>query len=173
MALAFNPSPQALANPIQFTFAFTAPRYKLGPGDRLAVKLFQVEGFDSNVAVLPDGTVNLPRIGSQQVWGLTLDQAREQITRAYKKVLRRPVVYLDLVATRPLRVSVTGEVQRPGLYAIGLNEVNQLANTDGGESSTVTSQGWPTLVEAIQKAGGLTARGDLRRVTLVRPVGGG
>jgi polysaccharide biosynthesis/export protein len=63
------------------------------------------------------------------------------------------VVYLDLVATRPLRVSVTGEVQRRGLYAIGLKEVNQLANTDGGESSTVTSQGWPTLVEAIQKAG--------------------
>jgi polysaccharide biosynthesis/export protein len=172
VALAFNPAPQALAIPVQSTFALTAPRYKLGPGDRLAVKLFQVEGFDSNVAVLPDGTVNLPRIGSQQVWGLTLDQAREQITGAYKKVLRRPVVYLDLVATRPLRVSVTGEVQRPGLYAIGLKEVNQLANTDGGESSTVTSQGWPTLVEAIQKAGGLTARGDLRRVTLVRPVGG-
>ena len=105
------------------------------------------------MAVLPGGTVNLPRIGSQQVWRLTRDQARYLITRTYKKVLGRPVVYLDLVATRPLRVSVTGEVQRRGLYAIGLKEVNQLANTDGGESSTVTSQGWPTLVEAIQKAG--------------------
>jgi len=150
-----------------------APRYRLGPGDRLVVKLFQLESFDSSVTVLPDGTVSLPRIGSLRLWGLNLDQARAAITKAYGTVLRRPVVYLDLVATRPLRVSVTGEVQRPGLYSMGLNDANQLANTaGGGTATTVVSQGWPTLVEAIQKAGGLTARGDLRRVTLVRPIGG-
>jgi polysaccharide export outer membrane protein len=149
------------------------PRYRLGPGDRLLVKLFQLESFDSSVTVLPDGTVSLPRIGSLRLWGLSLDEAREAITRAYGAVLRRPVVYLDLVATRPLRVTVTGEVQRPGLYSMGLNDTNQLANTaGGGTATTVVSQGWPTLVEAIQKAGGLTARGDLRRVTLVRPIRG-
>ena len=40
-----------------------APRYRLGPGDRLTVKLFQVQGFDAAAAVLPDGTLNfmLPR----------------------------------------------------------------------------------------------------------------
>jgi polysaccharide export outer membrane protein len=53
-----------------------------------------------------------------------------------------------------------------------LQEANQLANSSGGgQATTVVSQGWPTLVEAIQKAGGLTAQGDLRRVTLLRPVG--
>ena len=66
----------ALAISVKSVFAFTTAQYKHGPGDRLAVKLFQVEGFDSNVAVLPGGTVNLPRIGSQQVWRLTRDQAR-------------------------------------------------------------------------------------------------
>ena len=74
-----------------------------------------------------------------------------------------------MVGTRPLRVSVTGEVQRPGLYSLGLSQSGQLANSDGGEAQTISSQGWPTLVEAIQKAGGLTASGDLRRVTLIRP----
>ena len=149
-----------------------APRYRLGPGDRLVVKLFQLESFDSNVSVLPDGSVNLPRVGSLNLWGLTVDQARQAITRAYGQILRRPVVYVDLVSTRPIRVSVTGEVQRPGLYSLGVNETNQLANTaGGGKETTVVSQGWPTLVEAIQKAGGLTARGDLRRVTLIRPMG--
>ena len=146
-----------------------APLYRLGPGDRLAVKLFQVEGFDAAVAVLPDGTLNLPRIGALRVWGLTLDQARREITNAYARVLRDPIVYLDLVGTRPLRVTVTGEVQRPGLYSLGLNQSGQLANSDGGESQVIQSQGWPTLVEAIQTAGGLTARGDLRQVTLMRP----
>ena len=146
-----------------------APRYRLGPGDRLAMKVFQVEGFEAVAAVLPDGTLNLPRIGTLRVWGLTLDQARSAITTAYGKILRDPIIYLDLVGTRPLRVSVTGEVQRPGLYSLGLAQIGQLANSDGGEAQTISSQGWPTLVEAIQKAGGLTARGDLRRVTLIRP----
>lgn len=73
----------ALAISVKSVFAFTTAQYKHGPGDRQAVKLFQVEGLDSNAAVLPDGTINLPRIGSQQVWGLTLDQARELITGAY------------------------------------------------------------------------------------------
>ena len=149
-----------------------APLYRLGPGDRLSVSLFQLQGFNSSVSVLPDGTVSLPRIGSVPLWGLTLDQARGKISRAYERILRRPLVYLDLVATRPVRVSVSGEVQRPGLYSIGLQEANQLANSSGGgQATTVVSQGWPTLVEAIQKAGGLTAQGDLRRVTLMRPLG--
>ena len=146
-----------------------APLYRLGPGDRLAVKLFQVQGFDAAVAVLPDGSLNLPRIGALRVWGLTLDQARQDITKAYARVLRDPIVYLDLVGTRPLRVTVTGQVQRPGLYSLGLNQSGQLANSDGGEQQVIQSQGWPTLVEAIQAAGGLTARGDLRNVTLLRP----
>ena len=146
-----------------------APLYRLGPGDRLAVKLFQVEGFDAAVAVLPDGTLNLPRIGALRVWGLTLDEARQEITRGYARVLRDPIVYLDLVGTRPLRVTVSGEVQRPGLYSLGLTQAGELANRDGGESQVIQSQGWPTLVEAIQAAGGLTARGDLRKISLLRP----
>jgi len=147
------------------------PRYVLGPGDRLQVKLFQVEGFDSSVAVLPDGTVSLPRVAAIRVSGLNLDQARKAIEKAYGAVLRHPVAYVDLVATRPLRVSVTGQVQRPGLYSMGLSETAQLQNNSGGASTAVASQGWPTLVEAIQKAGGLTASGDLRRVTLIRASG--
>lgn len=146
-------------------------RYVIGPGDRLQVKLFQVEGFDSAVSVLPDGTVILPRLPALQVSGLTLDQARYAIEKAYRAVLRRPVAYVDLVGTRPLRVSVTGEVRRPGLYSMGLNETSELSNSSGTATTSVTSQGWPTLVEAIQKAGGLTARGDLRRVTLTRATG--
>jgi len=163
--------PQAWASGT--TAQVQAPRYRLGPGDRLMVKLFQLDSFDSSVSVLPDGSVNLPRVGSLQLWGLSLDEARQAITKAYSVILRRPVVYVDLVGTRPLRVSVTGEVQRPGLYTLGLQETNQLANSSGGgQTTSVASQGWPTLVEAIQKAGGITARGDLRRVTLVRPIGG-
>jgi len=150
-------------------------RYRLGPGDRLKMSVFRMEGYETVADVLSDGTLSLPRLGSVPVWGLTLDEARSRITAGYGRILRRPIVYLDLVDARPVRVAITGEVQRPGLYSIGRSGTNQLASTGGGPSGggvTIQSSGWPTLLEAIQKAGGLTAYGDLRHLTVQRRMGG-
>jgi polysaccharide export outer membrane protein len=149
-------------------------RYRLGPGDRLKMAVFRMEGYEATAEVLSDGTLNLPRLGSVPVWGLTLDQARNRITTGYARILRRPIVYLDLVEARPVRVAVTGEVQRPGLYSISRGGANQLVSSGGSTSSNTVIQtsGWPTLLEAIQKAGGLTAYGDLRRLTVQRSTGG-
>jgi polysaccharide export outer membrane protein len=149
-------------------------RYRLGPGDRLKMSVFRMEGYETTAEVLSDGTLSLPRLGSVPVWGLTLDEARARITTGYARILRRPIVYLDLVEARPVRVAITGEVQRPGLYSIGKGGTNRLSST-GGESmpgKVIETSGWPTLLEAIQKAGGLTAYGDLRRLTVQRRMGG-
>ncbi len=148
-------------------------RYKLGPGDRLRMAVFKVEGYAADVEVLSDGTINLPRIGSVPVWGLTLDQAKKAITKAYAVFLRQPIVYLDLLAPRPVRVAVTGQVQRPGLYAIDRSGTNQLSTAGTNTPVTVIpTSGWPTLVDAIQRAGGITATGNLGNVTITRPGSG-
>jgi len=147
--------------------------YRLGPGDRLRMALFKMEGYETTSEVMSDGSLNLPRLGSVPVWGLTMEEARARIARGYSAILRRPIVYLDLVQARPVRVSVSGEVQRPGLYSIGqAGGTNQLASSGTGAGSTaIQTAGWPTLVDAVQKAGGITAYGDLRRVTIQRPTG--
>jgi len=148
-------------------------RYRLGPGDRLKMSVFKMEGYETTAEVMSDGTLNLPRLGSVPVWGLTMDGARARITSGYAAILRRPIVYLDLLQARPVRVSISGEVQRPGLYSIGQGGSNQLASTGSGTGGAVIqSAGWPTLVDAVQKAGGITAHGDLRRVTIQRPTAG-
>lgn len=149
-------------------------RYRLGPGDRLKMSVFRMEGYETTAEVLSDGTLSLPRLGSMPVWGLTLDEARSRITAGYRRILRRPIVYLDLVEARPVRVAITGEVQRPGLYSIGKGGVNQLSSSGGGAptGTAIQTSGWPTLLEAIQKAGGLTAYGDLRHLSVQRRMGG-
>jgi polysaccharide export outer membrane protein len=156
--------------------AETPVRYRLGPGDRLRMSVFRMEGYETTSEVMSDGSLNLPRLGSVSVWGLTMDEARERISRGYATILRRPIVYLDLLAARPVRVSITGEVQRPGLYSIGQGGTYQLTSSGSGGSSpsspAIQTSGWPTLVDGVQKAGGLTAHGDLRRVTVLRPSGG-
>ena len=128
-------------------------RYRLGPGDRLEMSVFKVEGYEASVEVLSDGTINLPRIGTVEVWGLTLEQARQRITGRYEQFLRRPLVYLDLREPRPVQVTVTGQVVRPGVFNL--------------PSSSPT--GWPTLVDVVQQAGGVTASGDLSRIEVLRP----
>ena len=131
-------------------------RYRLGPGDSLAMSVFKMNGYEAKVEVLSDGTINLPRIGTIEVWGLTLEQARQRITAAYEVFLRRPIVYLDLVRSRPVKVTVTGQVERPGVFSL----------------PTQSEAGWPTLVDVVQKAGGVTASGDLSRIEVVRPLPG-
>ena len=79
-----------------------------------------------------------------------------------------PIIFLDLVKTRPIKVVVSGEVNRPGIYSIDVKGENQLVNNDGGEQTSIKTYGWPTLVDAIQKAGGITNKGDLRNVNLIR-----
>ena len=141
-------------------------RYRLASGDRLVTSVFKIDGYEAQVQVLSDGTINLPRLGTVEVWGLTLEEARQRITDGYSQFLRRPLVYLDLVEQRPIRVTVTGQVLRPGVFTLPVNgqgSQGTVVDLGGGGG------GWPTMVDVIQKAGGISATGDLARLELLRP----
>ena len=144
-------------------------RYRLAPGDRLVTSVFKIEGYEAQVQVLSDGTINLPRLGTVQVWGLTLEEARQRITASYSRFLRRPLVYLDLVEQRPVRVTVTGEVLRPGVFTLPVNSQGAIGSTADLTSVGADGGGWPTMIDVIQKAGGISAKGDLARLELLRP----
>ena len=143
----------AITNPTGSLPASKPYRYLLGPGDQLSMTVFKMEGYEAKVEVLSDGTINLPRIGTIEVWGLTLEEAKQTITARYAEILRRPLVHLDLVVPRPIKVTVTGDVQTPGVFSLP-------AKGEGG---------WPTLVDVVRKAGGIGATGDLSRLELIRP----
>ena len=144
-------------------------RYRLAPGDQLVTSVFKIEGYEAQVQVLSDGTINLPRLGTVEVWGLTLDEARERITAGYSQFLRRPLVYLDLVEQRPVRVTVTGEVLRPGVFTLPVNSQGAIGSTADLTGVGADGGGWPTMIDVIQKAGGISATGDLARLELLRP----
>ncbi len=169
-------SPPAVTTATRFASPSVDPgigsvRYRLGPGDRLTMSVFMVEGYAAQVEVLGDGTINLPRLGSVPVWGLTLDEARQRITEGYDRFLRNPLVYLDLVAPRPVRVTLLGEVQKPGFYTLtqGSQAATLAAAGPATTGTTITTAGWPTLVDAVQRAGGITAVANLAEVVLTRP----
>lgn len=150
------------------TKVYVEPKYRLGPGDTIKLKVFQLPAFSTVTKILPDGYANLPRIKSVYLNELTIDEAIKKINLRYSKVLKTPVIYLDIVEQRPVGFTVIGEVQRPGFYSLGLNETNRLANADGGEGTFVNSRGWPTLINAIQKANGITTKANLRNIKIKR-----
>lgn len=64
-------------------------------------------------------------------------------------------------AVEPVKVAIVGEVTRPGSYTI---------NAGGGNAQGAGSGSTPpTLTEAIQTAGGITALADVRQVEVRRP----
>ena len=140
--------------------------YILGPGDVLDLKLFDAEELSGGLAVLNDGSVPLPLVGSA-VSGLTLQQATLLVKQLMSKELLRPDLQLRVVKPRPIRVALVGQVERPGIYSLTTNEMGQ---TEGGPGNRLN--GLPTVVDAIQKAGGITQSANLRGVVLQRRLPG-
>jgi len=140
-------------NPIPGTPDVQPASYILEVGDRIFVGVVNVPEYSAEYQIQVDGTINLPVIGSVSVWGMTVQQAAQDITRRYTEpdVLRNPSISVLLLAASPLHIVVSGQVSRPGAYTIGL--------ADGK---------FPTLTDAIHQAGGMTELADLRQVQVIR-----
>ena len=138
--------------------ALTQPEdgYLLGSGDRVRIDFFNVPEYSGEYLVLPNGAVNLPQVGAVVVQGRTLKQASTAIAMKYEPYLTRPIVTIGLLAARPLRLAIAGEVNRPGTY----NVQAVSANADTGV---------PSVTRLIQLAGGVTQAADVRQVEVHRP----
>ncbi len=152
--------------------------YTLGAGDQIQLDVFDVpelSGADTGRYVVQlDGNVNLTWAGTVSVQGLTLRQAEERIEAAYAAFIRNPLITVSVVSTRSLRISLAGEVKRPGVYVISPEGAtdNQVFVTGAGAPGGVANQ-WPTVTKALQAAGGITQFADIRRVQVRRPLADG
>ncbi len=145
--------------------------YTLGAGDIVRVDIFDIApelALEQRYTILPDGTLNLPWVGSVPLAGLSLGQAASVLSERFGRFIRNPVVTVSLLAPRPLKVGIIGEVNRPGAYIISVisNEVtqtslNQRTAAEGGNQ-------WPPVSQAIQSAGGITGFANLRQVKVRR-----
>ncbi len=141
--------------------------YILGPGDQLSIQFVGAPELSSQYKILSDGNVQLPLLGSTNLSGLTLDKAEKKLVILYQNELIRPEIYLNLTTAKPLKVSVIGEILRPGTYTLSETETSKVEGSGGN-----TLKGYPTVVDAIQKAGGLTFDADITNVAIFRALPG-
>ncbi len=140
--------------------------YIIGPGDVLYLKVYDYEDASGQIKVLNDGSATIPLIGIVDLSGKTLLQANSIIKELISKELLRPELSLKVLTARPMQVSVIGEVQRPGIYTLSEGSVSNV------EGAIAKSPGLPSVISAIQEAGGITQRTDLKRIELIRRLPG-
>jgi polysaccharide export outer membrane protein len=130
--------------------AYTADKgleYRLGPGDKVRVTVFNDASLSGEFMVSNNGNIVLPLIGPVKAGGSTpaAFQAAVADQLLATGMVREPRVTVDVVSYRPYYI--LGEVENPGQYeySVGL-----------------------TITKAVATSGGFTYRADERVAYVTR-----
>jgi hypothetical protein len=130
----------------------TPQNYVLGVGDELIINLYGMNETEIQSKVNKDGNIKIEYVGLVNVNGLTIEQAKQKIISkmavAYPALISGKTNFnISLASVRSVRISVVGEVERPGAY-----QVSALAS----------------VFNVLYITGGPTEKGSLRNVQLIR-----
>lgn len=106
--------------------------------------------YEKGIVVDTEGNLSLPYVGTVPVQGLTIPQVRDSIIKRFKRYIDEPVVVVKKLS---FKVSVLGEVNRPGLYYVPNEQL--------------------TILEALALAGDLNNFADRTCLRIIRKSGSG
>lgn len=95
-----------------------ASDYVIGPEDLLQISVWKNESLSRQLPVRPDGKISMPLLHDIQASGLTPMQLRDKIATALAEFMPNPEVSVTVLEVRSYRVSVLGEVQKPGVLQL-------------------------------------------------------
>lgn len=107
-------------------------RYRLGAGDKLAVKVFGQDDLSGEFELSADGQLAMPLVGQVDAAGLTVGELREELVSLLNKnYLVDPQVTIEVANYRPF--FILGQVRNPGSfpYQSGLNMRQAVALAGG------------------------------------------
>lgn len=116
--------------------------YSLGPGDQIEVTVYGFNDLTTTTEVSPDGTIHLPLVGETSVAGRDLGMVRTHLSGAFSKYIRNPKVDVEVKNAQANRVSVIGEVSKPGMYPLRRNGqlITELISEAGGRSQLASNR---------------------------------
>lgn len=97
-------------------FQHRNPRYQVMRDDVLVLTFPLSPEFNQTVTIEPDGYVTLLGAGSVYIQGMTVPEVIETLKKAYSKILRGPIIDLDLKDFQKPFFIASGQVGKPGQY---------------------------------------------------------
>jgi len=129
----------------------TAPEsYRIGPEDVLLISVWKNDALSRSVPVRPDGKISLPLLNDVQAAGLTALELRDVLTQKLAEYLPSPEVAVIVSDIRSFKVSVMGEVMKPGRYEL---------------------KSWTTVLDVLALAGGFTQFASRSRIVILQSDG--
>jgi polysaccharide biosynthesis/export protein len=92
--------------------------FTLGPGDVVEIEILGTPTSRTVAPVGPDGKIYFYLLPGLDVWGLTLQQARELVDKQLAEYITDPQVSLTLRTVGSKQVWLLGRVNRPGIYPL-------------------------------------------------------
>lgn len=124
--------------------------YRIGPEDVLFISVWKNDALTRAVNVRPDGRISLPLLNDVEAAGLTPAELRDLLAKKLVDYIPAPEVAVIVTDVRSFKVSVMGEVARPGRYEL---------------------KSWHTVLDVLAMAGGFTPFAARSRIVILRPEG--
>lgn len=129
-----------------------AADYRIGAQDLLEISVFGVPDLSKTVRVNSNGQISLPLVGAVMAGGKTIPDLENDIAAELGHgYLQDPQVSVFVKEYTSQRITLEGEVQKPGIYPI---------------------TGKTSLLQAVATAQGLTELADLGGVMVFRQIDG-
>jgi polysaccharide biosynthesis/export protein len=107
--------------------------YVIGAEDILKISVWREADLSGAVGVRPDGKITRPLIGDVQAAGLTPDRLTAALREAYAEKVRNPEITIEVIQVNSRHYSITGEVNRPGMFPLVVPmTVFEALNLSGG-----------------------------------------
>jgi protein involved in polysaccharide export with SLBB domain len=130
----------------------TPPNYRIAADDELIIDVYGYSEVQHQLKVTPEGYIRIPYLGPVYVNGLTMEEARNRITKQLSTIYGgiktgNTFVQVSLGNIRSIRVLLIGEIERPGTYSLP-----SLA----------------TVANALYVSGGPGENGSFRNIQVIR-----
>ncbi|KAA6334891.1 capsule polysaccharide transporter [termite gut metagenome] len=130
----------------------TPNNYILGPGDEVIINVWGASETSIDAIISPQGNIQVEGFGPIYLSGLTIKEANSYLQREFGKIYSGlsgnvSQVKLTLGELRTIQINIMGEVLVPGTYRLS---------------------SFSSVFHALYSAGGVTERGSLRNVQVMR-----
>ncbi len=125
--------------------------YILDTGDSLYIEFKNLPALSKVYTIDAQGEIYLKKVRETFVRGLTVEELTDLLQKRYSEFLISPEIHIQIAKFKPIKVSVQGEVRRPGLIIFdSFLPSNKLDYLETNKSSNITSKSLTEISDGSQ-----------------------